>query len=122
MEKEFEEYWDKHQRHLILNAPKPMRDEYLESTRLDTPMDWLCFIVPIGVGIVVQPLIHLGSEILSWCVMLVIVVILFAVMQIIKPYVSKKKSEAQMIESIKQYYYERYKKIGNLDKLEPWRD
>ena len=37
MEKEFEDYWKKHQKRLILNAPKELRDEYLESTRLDTP-------------------------------------------------------------------------------------
>ncbi len=42
------------------------------------------------------------------------------VMQMIKPYISKKKTEAEALEEIKKYYYERYKKTGKLDTLEPW--
>lgn len=122
MEKEFEEYWNNHQRHLILNAPEKMRSELLEAGRLDSPIDWLCFVLPIGAGILVQPLIKLKSEILSWGIVLVVVVLLFALMQMIKPHISKKKTEAEVIDAIKQYYYQRYKKIGSLDKLEPWRD
>jgi hypothetical protein len=37
-----------------------------------------------------------------------------------KPYISKKKTEAEALEEIKKYYYERYKKTGKLDTLEPW--
>lgn len=122
MDKEFEEYWATHQKHLILNAPERMRKELLEAGRLDSPGDWLCFIIPIGVGIVIQPLIKLQSEILSWFIILVLVIFLFALMQMIKPYISKKKTEAQVMDAIKQYYYDRYKKIGDLDKLEPWRE
>ena len=122
MDKEFEEYWSTHQKHLILNAPERMRKELLEAGRLDSPGDWLCFIIPIGVGIVIQPLIKLQSEILSWFIILVLVIFLFALMQMIKPYISKKKTEAQVMDAIKQYYYDRYKKIGDLDKLEPWRE
>ena len=122
MEKEFEDYWSKHQRRLILNSPKNLRDEYLEASKLDTPMDWLGIIIPIGVGVVVQPFIRLKSEILSWGIVLVIVVVLFVLMQMLKPYVSKKKTEPQVLEEIKQYYYERYKIKGDLEKLEPWQD
>jgi hypothetical protein len=32
----------------------------------------------------------------------------------------KKKTTIQVIEQIKQYYYDRYKKYG-LDKMEPWK-
>jgi hypothetical protein len=51
MEKEFEDYWNKHQKRLILNAPKALRDEYIESTKLDSPIDWVCFILPVALGI-----------------------------------------------------------------------
>ena len=51
MEKEFEEYWNKNQKRLILNAPKALRDEYIESTKLDSPIDWVCFILPVALGI-----------------------------------------------------------------------
>lgn len=122
MEKDFEDYWTTHQKHLILNAPEKLRSEYLEAGKLDTPQDWLCFVIPIGVGIIVQSLLRFKSEIVSWGIALVFVVVTFAVMQMVKPYVSKKKTETQVVDAIKQYYYDRYKKTGSLDKLEPWRD
>lgn len=122
MEKEFENYWNIHQRHLILNAPENMRKEYMEAGRLDSPVDWACFILPVGAGIVIQPMLGFASEVLSWGIVLLIVVFLFVVMQMVKPYISKKKTEAQVLDEIKRYYYERYKKTGSLDMLEPWQD
>ena len=122
MEKEFEEYWTTHQRRLVLNAPERLRKEYLEASRLDTPLDWLCFVIPIGVGIIVQPLINLKSEILSWGIILILVVVLFVLMQMLKPIITKKKSETDVLEQIKQFYYQRYKQTGDLSKIEPWRD
>ena len=99
-----------------------LRSEYMEAGRLDSPADWVCFILPVGVGILLQPLLRFTSEILSWAIVLVVVVVLFVLMQMIKPYISKKKTEAEALEEIKNYYYERYKKTGKLDKLEPWND
>ena len=117
MEKEFEDYWNKHQKRLILNAPKALRDEYFESTKLDSPIDWVCFILPVALGIGLQPILDIQSEILSWAVVLLIVVVCFAVMQLVKPMLQKKKSTIQVVKSIKAFYYEVYKKNG-LKKLE----
>lgn len=122
MEKEFEDYWNIHQRHLILNAPEKMRKEYMEASRLDSPVDWASFVLPIGVGIVIQPMLGFASEVLSWGIVLLVVVFLFVVMQMVKPYISKKKTETQVLDEIKRYYYERYKKTGNLEEMEPWQD
>ena len=58
-----------------------------------------------------------SSEILSWAVVLLIVVVCFAVMQLVKPMLQKKKSTIQVVKSIKAFYYEVYKKNG-LKKLE----
>ena len=60
-ETEFNQFWEQHHKQLILNAPKELRDEYVESTQLNSPLDWLCFILPLGIGILVQPYIRLGS-------------------------------------------------------------
>ena len=118
MEKEFLNYWNRYQGRLVLRAPKELRDEYMESTQLKTPLDWLCFLLPIAVGIIVLPLLNLESEILSWAIMLVIVVVLFALLQMVKPFFTKKASASQVLERIKKYYYEQYKKSGKLDFLE----
>ena len=119
MEKEFEDYWLKHQKRLILKSPKNLREEYLESMRLDTPMDWVCFVLPIAVGIILLPRLNFESEILSWGVVLLVVVVLFALLQMFKPYLQKKKTTIQALDAIKNFYYERYKKYG-LDKIESW--
>lgn len=120
MEKEFEDYWRQHQKRLIYNAPKELREEYMESTRLDSPVDWACFVIPIALGIILQPRLDFSSEILSWGLVVFIVVVVFVLLQMLKPYVQKKKSTVDVLKSIKQYYYEKYQKDG-LDKLEPWK-
>lgn len=38
-ETEFNQFWEQHQKQLILNAPKELRDEYVESTQLNSPLD-----------------------------------------------------------------------------------
>ncbi len=121
MDRDFEAYWSQNHKRLILNAPKKMRDDYLDSTKMNSVLDWFCFVVPIGVGITVQPLLHIQSEILSWAIVVVVVVILFVFMQILKPVIQRKRSTLQVVEQIKQYYYERYLKKG-LDHLESWQE
>ncbi len=61
-----------------------------------------------------------GSEILSWLIMVVIVVVLFALMQMVKPYISKKESTAQVVERIKEYYYSMYLQQGSLENFKAW--
>lgn len=82
--------------------------------------DWVCYILPVAAGILVQPHVNLKSEVMSWAIILLVVVVLFVLLQMVKPFFQKKKSTIQAIEQIKQYYYERYKKYG-LDKMEPWK-
>ncbi len=121
IEKTFNEYWERYQKQLILNAPSSLREEYLKSTQLDTPVDWFCFVLPIVVGVGLFPLLNFGSEMLSWLVVVVAVVVLFALMQMLKPYLSKKKTTAQVVDRIKAYYFEIYKKSGDIESLDDWR-
>lgn len=121
MDRDFEAYWSQNHKRLILNAPKKMRDDYMDSTKMNSVLDWICFVVPIGVGIMTQPLLGIQSEILSWAITVVVVVVLFVFMQILKPVIQRKKSTIQVVEHIKQYYYERYLEKG-FDGIEPWKD
>lgn len=120
MEKEFEDYWSRYQKQLIYNAPQQLREEYMESTRLASPIDWVCYVIPVAIGIILQPRLRFASEIVSWAIVVLVVVVVFALLQMLKPLVQKKKSTIQVVENIKQYYYAKYKKVG-LDKLEPWK-
>lgn len=90
MEKEFEEYWSAHSKRMLLNAPGNLRQEYLESTKLDTPMDWVCYILPVAAGILIQPHVNLKSEVLSWAIILLVVVVLFVLLQMVKPFFRKR--------------------------------
>lgn len=121
MDKEFETFWKENQRLLVLNAPERMREEMLRASKLDTPIDWICFALPVITGILVQPLIPVKSEILSWGLMLLVVIVLFVVLQIVRPYFSKKKTETQVMAEIKRYYYEKYVKAGSVDALATWK-
>ena len=116
----FEKFWSQHQKQLILHAPEDLRNDYMRSTQMDTPADWVCFIIPVCVGIFTSSLLKIQSQILSWVVTIVVIVVLFAVMQIIKPHFSKKKSTADAIRLIKEYYFGIYKKTGDLSNLDTW--
>lgn len=120
-EKIFNEFWERHQKQLILNAPKELRDEYVKSTQLDTPLDWVCFVLPIAAGIGLFPLFQVGSEVLSWLIMAVVVIVLFVLMQMLKPLVSRKKTTPQVVGRIKAYYYNIYVKTGDIESLDMWR-
>lgn len=45
-ESEFNSFWEQHQKQLILNAPKELRDEYVESTQLSFRL--VVFHTPFG--------------------------------------------------------------------------
>lgn len=75
---------------MLLNAPGNLRQEYLESTKLDTPMDWVCYILPVAAGILIQPHVNLKSEVLSWAIILLVVVVLFVLLQMVKPFFRKR--------------------------------
>ncbi len=119
MEKEFEEYWKKHQKRLILKAPRKLREEYMESTRLDSPLDWVCFVVPVALGILMQSFLKLRSEILSWGISVFVVVLVFVLLQMVKPVLQHRKSTTQILLQIKKYYHDRFLEKG-LDGMEPW--
>lgn len=100
MEKEFEEYWSAHSKRMLLNAPGNLRQEYLESTKLDTPMDWVCYILPVAAGILIQPHVNLKSEVLSWAIILLIVVVLFVLLQMVKPFFRKRSQPFRQLSKL----------------------
>ena len=78
---------------------KALRDEYIDQPS-DSPIDWVCFILPVNWP---PANFDIQSEILSWAVVLLIVVVCFAVMQLVETYVAEKKSTIQVVKSIKAF-------------------
>ena len=87
MEKEFEDFWTAHSKQLIARAPKRWQEERTHSLGMNTLGDWLLWIVPVGV----------------------------VVCQMVRPYVTGKRSVAEIDKEIKQYYYEQYRRDGKIE-------
>ena len=87
MEKELEHFWTAHRKQLIARAPKRWQEERTHSLGMNTLGDWLLWIVPVGV----------------------------VVCQMVRPYVTGKRSVAEIDKEIKQYYYEQYRRDGKIE-------
>ena len=112
MEKEFEDYWRDHKNTLILHAPKALLQERQRNTKMNTPGDWLLFILPIIVMLGFYDSHFIENNVVNGIVTVVLGIIAFAVSELLKPYVTKKRSLEEIDEDIKQYFYAVYQEKG----------
>lgn len=112
MEKEFEDYWRDHKDTLILHAPKALLQERQRNTKMNTPGDWLLFILPIIVMLGFFDSHFIENNVVNGIVTVVLGIIAFAVSELLKPYVTKKRSLEEIDEDIKQYFYAVYQEKG----------
>lgn len=112
MEKEFEDYWRDHKDTLILHAPKALLQERQRNTKMNTPSDWLLFILPIIVMLGFYDSHFIENNVVNGIVTVVLGIIAFAVSELLKPYVTKKRSLEEIDEDIKQYFYAVYQEKG----------
>lgn len=116
MEKEFEDYWKKawkeQQRHLLEKAPASLREERKNYSGFNTAADWILFIVPIVVMIIFGDRNFISNWLLNFVATVAVGVVCFAIANVIKPYVTGKRSIADIDEDIKTYYYNVYKQHG----------
>lgn len=112
MEKEFEDYWRDHKDTLILHAPKALLQERQRNTKMNPPGDWLLFILPIIVMLGFFDSHFIENNVVNGIVTVVLGIIAFAVSELLKPYVTKKRSLEEIDEDIKQYFYAVYQEKG----------
>ena len=112
MEQEFEDYWESHRQLLINHAPKSLQEERKSYTKMNSAGDWLLFILPIMVmiGFYDQHLILNG--LFNLVVTVVLGVLVFMGSEVLKPYVTRKRSLLEIDDDIKQYFYRVYKEKG----------
>lgn len=117
--KEFEDYWKAHEQSLIEAAPPVLREEHKNNGKMNTAGDWLLFIIPLvaGVGFMNAKLIE--NEMVNLIIGLAIVVACFGIAMAIRPYITGKRSIADIDADIKDYFYTVYndKGIAGLDSL-----
>ena len=110
--KEFEEYWKKHEQQFITRAPQVLQDERKNNGKMNTAGDWLLFAIPFIAGIGFMNTKLISNEMVNLIVGLVIVVICFALEMLIRPYVTGKRSIADIDQDIKDYFFAVYEKNG----------
>lgn len=117
MEKEFEEFWKLHQKQLLSKAPEKYTAELKDSRSLNTAGDWLLLLFELVPGIYFTQAGYLRNEMLNFICGVVVIFVCMAVGEMLKPYVTGKRSSGDIVNDIKQYYYNRYKENGTLDGL-----
>ncbi len=115
MEKEFEDFWAAHSKQLIDRAPEHFREERKRNLSMNTLGDWLLWIVPIVIAISLMDYQFVSSKLVNFLILLVLCVVCVVVCQIIRPYVTGKRSLADIDNDIKQYYYQLYLRNGKID-------
>ncbi len=117
MEKEFEDFWKQHQKQLLSKAPQKYTDELKASRSFNTAGDWLLLLFELVPGIYFSQAGYLHNEMLNFFCSVVIIFVCMGVGEMLKPYVTGKRSTGDIVNDIKSYYYNRYKEEGSLEGL-----
>ena len=112
MEQEFEEYWESHRQLLINHAPKSLQEERKSNTKMNSVGDWLLFSLPIMVMIIFYDQHFILNGLGTLVMTAVLGVLVFMGSELLKPYVTRKRSLLEIDDDIKQYYYRVYKEKG----------
>lgn len=111
-DEQFEAYWKTNGQSLIEAAPPVLSDERKNNGKMNTAGDWLLFIIPLVAGIGFMNAKLIESEMVNLIVGLAIVVVCFGIAMMIRPYVTGKRSIADIDADIKDYFYAIYKDKG----------
>jgi hypothetical protein len=112
MEKEFEDYWKRHQSELIQRAPQALKEERTNTGKMNTAGDWLLFAIPVIAMVGFMNYGFFAKEMLNFVVALVIGVVFFFLSMLLKPYVTGKRSVVDIDEDIKRHFYQIYQRQG----------
>ena len=110
-EKEFEELWSsKPFKDWMAAAPSRFQEQLRRSKGMNTAGDWLA-LVPIALVIVYMDRIPVDNELLRFG----IAALAILVWELIKPYVTNKRSESEIRDEVRQHFHQEWK-AGRLRK------
>lgn len=112
MEKEFEEYWQKHKDSLYLVAPQALQDELNGAGKMNTAGDWLLQAIPIIIVIWFIEAGFIKSVMLNFLAGAVVGIAFTLLTMLLKPYVTGKRRASDIEADIKTYFYGIYQKQG----------
>ena len=110
--REFEDYWKTHEAALLRVAPKVLRDERANNSKMNTAGDWLLFIIPIMAMVGFMNTDFIQKELLRFLVAMLIGIACFVFSVYIKPYVTGKRNIVDIDADIKDYFFAIYQKEG----------
>ncbi|MCI7652752.1 MAG: hypothetical protein PUJ13_10650 [Bacteroidales bacterium] len=114
-EKEFEELWSsKPFKDWMAAAPSRFQEQLRRSKGMNTAGDWLA-LVPIALVIVYMDRIPVDNELLRFGIAALAILAWFVVWELIKPYVTNKRSESEIRDEVRQYFHQEWK-AGRLRK------
>lgn len=107
-EAEFEKIWSsKPSKEWMAAAPSRFQEELKRSKGMNTAGDWLS-LVPIALIVVYQGSISVGNELLRYLIVAVLIIVWFVIWEMIKPYITNKRSEADILNDVKAYFYQQW--------------
>lgn len=108
MDKDFEKYWQLNHKQLLQSAPEELRREREQSLKMNTAGDWILAIIPIAAALFFIQASWIASDMLNLIVGLLVGAVCFVVCEMVKPYVTGKRSLADIDQDIKKYYRKKY--------------
>lgn len=106
---DFEKLWSsKPFRDWMAAAPLRFQAELKRSKGMNTAGDWLS-LVPIALVVVYMDRIPVNNEILRYLIAAVLIFVWFVIWEMIKPYITNKRSEAEILKDVKAYFYQEWK-------------
>lgn len=112
MEQAFEDYWKQYRASLIKAAPPALGEERRMLKKMNTPGDWILLVVPFAVMVWVPGLGIFNDLALNTVLAIVLGVVAAVLGELVKPYITGKRSYADVDADIKQHFYELYQKKG----------
>ena len=106
---DFETYWQLNAKHLIDQATEALRRERENSKKMNTAGDWILALLPIAVAIFFIQAGFIHSEMINLIVGLLLGAVSFVICEMVKPYVTGKRSIVDIDEDIKEYYRKEFK-------------
>ena len=101
---DFEAYWRANKGRLLLDAPQQLKTERTDSGKLNTPGDWLLAPLPIVAMILFMRMGWIASELLNLVGAIAVGVVLYVLGEMAKPYVTGKRSVADIDRDIQEYF------------------
>lgn len=110
--KDFETLWSSQPiEYWVKRAPERFQVEWDKNKKMNTAGDWLS-LVPVALVIVYMDKIPVTRELLRYAIAALVIILWFVVWSFLKPFVTGKRSYADIEADVKDYFHEQFARTG----------